>query len=35
LEVTAKDKFGFAQADRTMILKQGDGVFNFEKENEN
>ena len=41
LEATGKDKFGFAQAgvvlefnptDKTMILKQGGGVFNFKKE---
>jgi len=41
LEATAKDKFEFKQAgvilefnptDKTMILKQGGGVFNFERE---
>jgi CubicO group peptidase (beta-lactamase class C family) len=41
LESTAKDKFEFKQAgvilefnpaDKTMILKQGGGVFNFERE---
>ena len=41
LEATGKDKFGFAQAgvvlefnptDKTMVLKQGGGVFNFKKE---
>ncbi|WP_163716831.1 serine hydrolase domain-containing protein [Mangrovibacterium lignilyticum] len=41
LEATAKDKFEFAQAgvvmefnptEKTMILKQGGGVFNFAKE---
>jgi len=41
LEATAKDKFDFKQAglvlefnpsDKTMILKQGGGVFNFERE---